>query len=75
MSIANELSSEVAVWLLAERAALNPETANASSPKALRHIILELHTTLQRLKKEERAARRLSMLLSSNIKSSAANSH
>ncbi len=75
MSIANELSSEVAVWLLAERTALDPQTANVSSPKDLRQIILELHTILQRLKREERAARRLSMLLASDMKSSAANSH
>lgn len=75
MSIANELSNEVAVWLLAERTTLNPQMANASNPNALKQIILELHTTLQRLKSEERAARRLSLLLSPDIKSSAANSH
>lgn len=76
MSIANELSNEVAVWLLAQRSTSNPTTANHDGdPGNLRRIILELHTTLRRLKSEERAARRLSVMPSSGLKSSTANAH
>lgn len=75
MSIANELSSEVAVSLLAERTLDESQAANHSNIRDLRGIILELHTTLQRLKREERAARRLSAPRLTGLKSSAANSH
>lgn len=66
MSIAYELSSEAAVWLLARRATAapgvtqtQPAPAQSSTPNDMRRIILELHTTLRRLRQQERAARRL----------------
>ena len=70
MSIAYELSSEAAVWLLARRAPIaqgaaqgvaqtQPAPAQSSTPNDMRRIILELHTTLRRLRQQERAARRL----------------
>lgn len=74
MSIANELSSEVAVWLLAHRTPTN--LTGALNSFELQRVILELHATFQRLKTEERAARRLSMLHSpATMKSSTANNH
>lgn len=73
MSIANELSSEVAVWLLARRA--DQTNPNTSSAKDLKRIVLELHTTLQRLKAEERAARRDTQKQPANLKINTAGSH
>lgn len=67
MSVAYELSSEAAVWLLARRAAPPEPVAatpteqtrrEASNPRELRQIVLELHDTLRRLRRQERAARR-----------------
>ncbi len=75
MSIANELSSEVAVWF-AHRATANPAaTTAATNSHFLAQIVLELHATLQHLKSEERAARRSHALLPRNPRSSAVGNH
>lgn len=72
MSIANELSSEVAVWLLAHRTPTN--SFGAPNSTDLQRVILELHATFQSLKDGERTARRLAAQPSSTrIKSTTAN--
>jgi hypothetical protein len=74
VSIANELSSEVAVWLLAHRTPTN--ITDAPNSTDIQRVILELHATFQSLKAGERVARRLAMHHSSaRIKSATANNH
>lgn len=65
MSIANELSSDVAIAVLARRDVSVDANANA-----LQQVVLSLHHTLQHLKREAREARRKSVAAQPWIKSS-----
>ena len=70
MSIANELSSEVAVAVLAE-----PNNAHQNSGN-LSAIVLEFHSTIQRLTAEARRLRRDSRKPpTSNVNAAASGSH
>jgi hypothetical protein len=55
MTIANELSSEIALALVAEK------DKHCGELRDLKEILLEVHSTLQKLTEQSRKARTISM--------------
>jgi hypothetical protein len=69
MSIANELSCDVAAAMLAHKDAPQSETSNRN----LTEIVFEFHSTLRQLTGEARQRRRRSQILPSPAPSSSTN--